>query len=111
MIEALPRRRAGHLRPRSHPHRGLVLLAIAFALTSPSSIASANLAASASDALAVNCSSPPVTSTNQCHLDFNDKMRMDLGTWESYVGHPRGPHYFCSERLKQLEKDRNRGCR
>jgi hypothetical protein len=86
------------------------LLAIAYILTPHPSHASANSTVSSPDALAVSCSSAPVTSTNQCHLDLNDRMKMDLGTWGFGV-HPHGPNYFCVERRKELAKDRNRGCR
>src|SRR6267154_837223 len=54
-------------------------------------------------ASAVNCSPAPVTSTKKCHLDLNDRMKMDMGTWGSSIVHPHGPNYFCVQRHKELE--------
>jgi hypothetical protein len=48
------------------------------------------------------CSSPPVTSAERCHLDSNDRMKMELGDWGNGV-HPSGPNYFCMEHQRQLE--------
>jgi hypothetical protein len=62
-------------------------------------------------AAVVNCAPAATPSTRQCHLDLNDRMKMDLGTWGSNVVHPHGPNYFCVERRKQLEEERNRACR
>jgi hypothetical protein len=45
-------------------------------------------------------SSPPVTSAKRCHLDLNDRMKMELGTWGNGV-HPSGPNYFCIEHQRQ----------
>jgi hypothetical protein len=84
-------------------------LAIAYLLTPHPSVAGANAMESSPDVLAVKCSSAPVTAPEQCHLDLNDRMKIDLGTWGAGV-HPRGPNYFCVERQK-LETSRNRGCR
>jgi hypothetical protein len=101
-------------RSRVRPGRlesiGSAFLAIAYILTPHPSHADANPTVPSPDAIAVSCSSAPVTSTKQCHLDMNDRMKIDLGTWGSGV-HPSGPNYFCVERQKLLEKDRNRGCR
>jgi hypothetical protein len=55
-----------------------------------------------------NCSQALVTS-RQCHLDLNDRMKMDMGTWGIGV-HPHGPNYFCVQRHKQLEEERKRAC-
>jgi hypothetical protein len=86
------------------------LLAIAYVLTPHPSLASANPTDSPPDVLAVKCSSVPATAPEQCHLDLNDRMKIDLGTWGSGV-HPRGPNYFCVERQKLLERAPSRGCR
>jgi len=117
MTDVLPNRRMPPAQAGSHPHRNrflvserLAFLAIAYVLTPHPSLASANLTISSPGAFAVNCSSAPLTSTRQCHLDLNDKMKMELGTWGNGV-HPRGPNYFCAEHLKQFEDARNRSCR
>jgi hypothetical protein len=46
-----------------------------------------------------------------CHLDLNDRMKVDLGNRGSTIVHPHGPNYFCLEHRKQLEEGRNRGGR
>jgi hypothetical protein len=86
------------------------LLAIIYVLTPHPSLASVAPTVTSPSASAVNCSPAPVTSTRQCHLDLNDRMKMDLGTWGNGV-HPRGPNYFCVEHHKQLEEAQNRRCR
>jgi hypothetical protein len=88
----------------------LVLLAIAYMPTPDPSLASINPTASSPSAFAVNCPSAPVTSSRQCHLDLNDRMKMVPGTWGNGV-HPSGPNYFCVEHQKQLEDARRPGCR
>jgi hypothetical protein len=52
---------------------------------------------------------PPasVSSTRRCHLDLNDRMKRAMGTWGSNIVHPHGPNYFCAERHKQTEDQRN----
>jgi hypothetical protein len=117
MTKALFNRRVPHLRARARPRRGrfpalmsLALLAVAHMLTPCPSLASAERTVSSSGALAVNCSSAPVASTRQCHLDLNDRMKMELGNWGNGV-HPSGPNYFCVEHQKQLEEERKRDCR
>ena len=55
------------------------------------------------------CSSVPAIAAEQCHLDLNDRMKMDLGNWGNGV-HPNGPNFFCVEHQRQLEAQ-NRGCR
>jgi hypothetical protein len=109
--------RVPHSQVPSHLHRSrpllsmsLALLAVGYMLTPHPSLASTNLTGSSPGAFAVNCSSAPVASSRQCHLDLNDKMKMELGTWGNGV-HPRGPNYFCVEHRKQLAEERNRGCR
>jgi hypothetical protein len=74
------------------------------------SFAGVNLTNSSPQASLVNCSRAPVTSTRQCHLDLNDRMKMDLGTWGTNSVHPHGPNYFCVEHQRQLEEARKRGC-
>jgi hypothetical protein len=88
----------------------LAVLVIAYILAPHPTLASVNLLASSPTALAVSCSSAPVTSTEQCHLDLNDRMKMLLGTWGNGV-HPSGPNYFCFERQKQSAQARRPGCR
>jgi hypothetical protein len=88
----------------------LALPAIAHMLTPYPSLAGADLTVSSSGALAVKCRSAPVASTKQCHLDLNDRMKMELGTWGNGV-HPSGPNYFCVEHQKELEEVRKRDCR
>src|ERR1700692_2383637 len=106
MTEALFNRRAPLPLACSRPHRSrfpvfmrLAVPAIAYMLTPYPSVASAERTVSSSGALAVNCSSAPVASTRQCHLDLNDRMKMELGSWGNGV-HPSGPNYFCVERQK-----------
>src|SRR5260370_31431596 len=65
------------------------------------SFAGDNPTSSSSQASSVNWSWAPVTSTRQCHLDLNDRMKMDLGTWGTNSVHPHGPNYFCAEHQKQ----------
>jgi len=117
MTEILPDWQMPDSQERSHLHRSRpllsmspALLAIAYMLTPHPSRASANLTVSSLGAFAVKCSSVPVPSSRQCHLDLNDRMKMELGTWGNGV-HPKGPNYFCVEHQKQLEENRNRGCR
>jgi hypothetical protein len=55
------------------------------------------------------CASVPVAPAEQCHLDLNDRMKMDLGSWGNGV-HPRGPNYFCVQHQRQLEAQA-RACR
>jgi hypothetical protein len=116
MTEVLPNGPVPQAPSRLHRGRppvsvSLALLAIAYMLTPHPSLASADLTASSPGAWAVNCSSAPAKSARQCHLDLNDRMKMDLGTWGSNIVHPHGPNYFCVEHRKQLEEDRNRACR
>jgi hypothetical protein len=81
-----------------------------FILMPHPSFAEDNLTSSSSRASLVSCSRAPVTSsTRQCHLDMNDRMKMDLGTWGTNSVHPHGPNYFCVEHQKQVE-ERKRGC-
>jgi hypothetical protein len=117
MTKVLFDRRVPQSQARSRLHHGRTLvftspalLAIAYMLTPHPSRASANPTLSSPSAIEVNCSSAPVTSSKQCHLDLNDRMKMDLGTWGFGV-HPHGPNYFCVERHKEPENNRNRGCR
>src|ERR1700704_5099298 len=85
----------------------LAILTAACIMTPHPSLAGDDLTLRAS---AVSCSPAPVTSSSQCHLDLNDRMKMDLGTWGSNSVHPRGPNYFCVQRHKQLE-ERKPACR
>jgi len=117
MTEAAPNRRVSYSQARPCLHRkrfrlseSFAVLAIAYVLAPHPSFASVNHLAISPSALAVKCSSAPVTSTEQCHLDLNDRMKMLLGTWGKGV-HPAGPNYFCFERQKQLEQARRPGCR
>jgi hypothetical protein len=116
MTEAVPNGRGSHPRASSCVHRNrfrvsenLAVLAIAYVLVPNPSLASSNFMATSPLALA-NCSAAPVTSTEQCHLDLNDRMKMQLGTWGNGV-HPSGPNYFCFERQKQRAEARRPGCR
>src|ERR1700684_751292 len=103
MTEARFNRRAPHPRAPSRLHHGplavsvsLALLTVAYMLTPYPSVAGTERTVSSSAALEVNCSSAPVASTRQCHLDLNDRMKMELGNWGNGV-HPSGPNYFCVE--------------
>jgi|SRR5580704_6477004 hypothetical protein len=116
MTEPVPSGRGSHPRASSCVRRNrfrvaesLAVLAIAWVLAPHAALASADLLASPS-ALAASCSPAPVTSTEQCHLDLNDRMKMLLGTWGNGV-HPSGPNYFCFERQKQPAATRRLGCR
>jgi hypothetical protein len=86
----------------------LVLITVGIA-TPGYSLGADGLASSSSESFAVKCSFAPVTPPEQCHLDLNDRMKMDLGTWGNGV-HPRGPNFFCVQRHKQFEAQ-NRACR
>jgi hypothetical protein len=117
MTEAVPAGRKSHSRASSCLHRNrfrvsqsLAVLTIAYMLVPHPSLASANLLASSPTTLAVSCSSEPVTSTEKCHLDFNDKMKMLQGRWGMGV-HPNGPNYFCFERQKHAAQARRPDCR
>jgi hypothetical protein len=88
----------------------LALLTVAHMPTPYPSVAGAERTVSSSGALAVNCSSAPVASSRECHLDLNDRMKTELGTWGNGV-HPNGPNYFCVEHQKQVEEERKRDCR
>jgi hypothetical protein len=116
MIKVRSYRRMLHSLARSHLRRGRpgamssTLLAIVYVLTPLPWLANANPTNPQPDALAVKCSSTPVTAAEQCHLDLNDRMKIDLGTWGSGV-HPRGPNYFCVQRQKLLQRAPSRGCR
>jgi hypothetical protein len=59
----------------------------------------------------VKCAPAAVPSPRQCHLDLNDRMKMGAGTWGSNIVHPHGPNYFCVERHRRLEEERNAACR
>jgi hypothetical protein len=102
-------------RPQPAMRRFFVLTSIAMLtcciLTPHPSFAGDNPTGSSSQASSVNWSLAPVTSTRQCHLDLNDRMKMDLGTWGTNSVHPHGPNYFCAEHQKQLQEERKRGYR
>src|ERR1700682_4463225 len=89
----------------------LTILTAACIVTPQPSLAGDDLTGSLLRASAVNCSPAPVPSTRQCHLDLNDRMKMDMGTWGGNIVHPHGPNYFCVEHQKQLRQERNLGCR
>jgi hypothetical protein len=86
----------------------LAILTGACIVTPHPSLAGDNPADSSLSVSAVKCSPAPDTSSKQCHLDLNDRMKMGLGTWGSNIVHPHGPNYFCVERHKE---QRNRDCR
>jgi hypothetical protein len=116
MTEALFNRRAPQPPARSQLHRsrllvsmGLAVVAVAGMLTPYPSVAGPERTVSSSGALAANCSPAPVALREQCHLDLNDRMKMDLGTWGNGV-HPNGPNYFCVKHRKQLEEERKPTC-
>jgi hypothetical protein len=116
MTETASKGRGSHSRASSCVHRNrfresesLAVLAIVCVLAPRPSLASADLRAFSPLALA-SCSSAPVTSTEQCHLDLNDRMKMLLGTWGNGV-HPSGPNYFCFEHQKRPAEARRPGCR
>jgi hypothetical protein len=96
-------------RNRFRVSESLVVLAVVYVLVPHPSLASAELPASSPLALA-SCSSALATSTEQCHLDLNDRMKMLMGTWGNGV-HPSGPNYFCFERQKRPVEARRPGCR
>jgi hypothetical protein len=103
-------------RPQPAKHSALLFASLAILtgaciVTPHPSLAGDNLADSSLSVSAVKCSPAPDTSSKQCHLDLNDRMKMDLGTWASNIVHPHGQNYFCVERHKQLEQQRSRGCR
>jgi hypothetical protein len=100
-------------RPQPATRRFFVLTSIAMLtgsiLMPQPSFAGDDPTSSSPRASLVNCSRTPVTSTRQCHLDLNDRMKMDLGTWGTNSVHPHGPNYFCVEHQKREE--RQRSCR
>src|SRR5260370_40097303 len=89
----------------------LAMLMGACIVTPRPSLAGDSLTSSSLGVSAVNCSPAPVPATRQCHPDLNDRMKMDIGTWGSNIVHPHGPNYFCVQRHKQREEERNRACR
>jgi hypothetical protein len=55
------------------------------------------------------CASMAATPAERCHLDLNDRLKMDLGNWGNGI-HPVGPNYFCVEHQRQIDAQ-NRVCR
>jgi hypothetical protein len=90
---------------------GLAILTGAFILTPRPSRAGDNVTESWLSFSAIKSSPSPATAADPCHLDLNDRMKMDIGTWGSNIVHPHGPNYFCAERYKQREEQRRRDWR
>jgi hypothetical protein len=110
--------RTAHTKARPRPamysrslFAGLAILAGAFILTPRPSLAGDNVTDSRLSFSAIKGSSARATAVDPCHLDLNDRMKMDVGTWGSNIVHPHGPNYFCVERHKQLEQQRHRDWR
>jgi hypothetical protein len=94
-----------HSHAPSHLHPRPCLIFASFAILASACILTPNPSFAGDDlmgpgAFSSRWSPEAVPSTRRCHLDLNDRMKMDLGTWGSNIVHPHGPNYFCAERNK-----------